>query len=429
MKIIQITPGSGNNFYCENCLRDAKLVQAWHKQGHNALVVPLYLPVQMDEQTLSQMSEIFYGGINVYLQQKSSFFRHSPRWLDWLFDRPFFLKMAARKAGMTDAADLGETTLSMLEGEEGRQVKELERLVQWLTRHEKPEVLCLSNALLIGMARRMKEVLGVPVVCLLQDEDEFLDILHEPYGTQAWETIARRAPDCDKFIAVSQYYRQTMKQRLRIPEDKICAIMPGIRPGDYTPAESMPEKPCIGYLSRITHEKGLDTLVEAFILLKQNKKLNDITLRVAGGKTAGDNPYINSIGERARRAGVARDIEWIHGFDPADRFEFLRTLTVVSVPEKRGPACGTYALEALASGVPVVEPPVGVFVELHEEIGHGMILARDNTAEALAEALAPLLLNPQQAHELGQKGSERIREKFDINENSRKITEIFESLG
>ena len=155
MRIIQITPGTGS-FYCGTCLRDNALVAELRRQGHDALMVPLYLPLMVDEAPTTDDTPLFYGGVNVYLQQKSALFRKSPRWLDRLFDAPKLLRLAASRAGSTEARELGDLTVSMLRGEEGRQIKELDRLADWLT-EEQPEVVCLSNALLIGLARRSIE--------------------------------------------------------------------------------------------------------------------------------------------------------------------------------------------------------------------------------------------------------------------------------
>ena len=98
MKIVQITPGSGDNFYCENCLRDAALVKAMHKLGQDVILLPMYLPLQVDYKEIPRKAPLFFGGINVYLQQKLSFFRKTPRWLDSLFDRPGLLNWASHKA-------------------------------------------------------------------------------------------------------------------------------------------------------------------------------------------------------------------------------------------------------------------------------------------------------------------------------------------
>src|SRR5215210_6613717 len=166
MRIIQITPGTGS-FFCGTCLRDNALVAELRRQGHDALMVPLYLPMVVDEAPTAGDTPLFYGGVNVYLQQKSALFRKSPRWLDRLLDTPGVLSFAASRAGSTEARELGDLTVSTLRGEEGNQIKELDRLAEWLT-ETGPEVVCLSNALLVGMARRVKERTGAAIVCTLQ---------------------------------------------------------------------------------------------------------------------------------------------------------------------------------------------------------------------------------------------------------------------
>src|SRR5947207_11201888 len=127
MRIVLLTPGTGS-FYCGTCMRDNTLAQGLRKLGHDALLVPLYLPLALDEESAAEGAPLFYGGVNVYLQQKSGFFRKSPRWLDSLLDSPAAIGSAAKRAGMTDPSTLGDLTLSMLRGEEGKQKKELERL-------------------------------------------------------------------------------------------------------------------------------------------------------------------------------------------------------------------------------------------------------------------------------------------------------------
>src|SRR6202008_4221220 len=71
MNLVQITPGAGS-MYCWNCFRDNALVAAWRQMGHNALLVPLYLPMTLEEEDQSAGTPIFFGGINVYLEQKSA---------------------------------------------------------------------------------------------------------------------------------------------------------------------------------------------------------------------------------------------------------------------------------------------------------------------------------------------------------------------
>jgi len=428
MKIIQITPGSGDNFYCENCLRDAAIVQAWRRLGHDALIVPLYLPLQMDQQKVGNLSEIFMGGINVYLQQKSALFRNTPRWLDRLFDRPGLLRWAARRAGTTDARDLADTTISMLQGEQGCQVKELERLVDWLSKEHIADVICLSNALLAGLARRLKKVLQIPVVCLLQDEDDFLDALPEPHLSRAWDTLRSRTEDIDKFIAVSQHYADEMQKRLNLNKDNLAVVHPGINSEDITPAPGPAQTVTIGFLSRMNTNKGLDILVEAFIILKSNPKLKNIKLALAGGKTGYDKPCLDKIKTRLKSCSLLEDVQFHTDFDPSKRHDFLRSLTVLSVPETKSPALGFYILEALATAVPVVQPPVGVFRELHELIGEAVKLTEANNPEALARALEPLVSDPVQAHNLGRQGREKLAEILQLERCGEKYVGVFQQV-
>ncbi|KPK35444.1 MAG: hypothetical protein AMJ65_17390 [Phycisphaerae bacterium SG8_4] len=429
MRIVQITPSAGDSFYCENCLRDATLVKAMLKLGHDVLMVPLYLPVQIDESASPHVSPIFFGGLNVYLQQKSTLFRKTPRWLDRLLDSPKLLNWIGRKAGMTSARDLGETTLSMLRAEQGRQIKELNRLVEWLGAQEnRPDIICLSNILLVGLAGPIKKRLGVPVVCLLQDEDGFLDGLSSPYCDQAWQTIAERSNDVDAFVAVSKYYAQAMRERLRFHGDRVHVVYTGISLDQYESAQAAPQIPTIGYLSRMCADRGLDTLVDAFIKLKKPDRLPNARLRITGGRRSDDKAFIEQMQQKLRSHDLLDDVEFLVDFTAGARGAFLQTLSLLSVPEKHPMAYGLYVLEAMAAGVPVVEPASGVFPELLEITGGGL-LCEPNNPDALAEAIGGLLLEPDRARELGRRGREAICEKFDINQTAAEMVRIYEVIA
>jgi len=429
MRIVQITPGSGDNFYCENCLRDAALVKAMRRLGHDILMVPLYLPLQSDKTEPLSNAPIFFGGVNVYLQQKFALFRKTPRWIDKLFDSRRLLEWAGRKAGMTSARDLGETTISMLEGEDGRQVKELDRLVDWLEAEaQKPDLVCLSNILLGGLARRIKERLGVAVLCLLQDEDGFLDGLTSSHAEHAWEIVRRRARDVDGFLAVTDYFGRTMQERLAVDQARMHVVHMGIELNDYVPADAGPAEPTIGYLSRMCPQHGLDTLVEAFILLKNKPSLKSATLRISGGWYASDEPFIKQMQKKLSAAGVLGDVEFLDTFDREAKLAFLQSLTVLSVPEPQSVAYGLYVLEALAMGVPVVEPAIGSFPETIEMTGGG-VLYEPNTAEKLAESLVSLLSDPQAAGRLGAEGRAGVCKEFDIEQTARDMVGVCERLA
>ncbi len=429
MNIVQICPSAGDSFYCENCLRDAALVKALRRLGHEVLMVPLYLPLAADKTEPVSNAPIFFGGINVYLQQKLALFRRTPRWIDrWLDARPL-LEWAGRKAGMTSARDLGETTVSMLRGEGGRQVKELDRFVDWLqTEPQKPDIVCLSTVLLAGMARRIKERLGVPVVSLLQDEDGFLDGLTWPYAEQAWEMIRDRSSDIAAFLAVSQYFADAMSPRLGPHAARMHVARLGIELDGYTRDDAGPAVPTIGFLSRMCPDRGLEKLVDAFILLKRNGKLPAVRLRICGGRLTCDEPFIERLRNKLTGAGVLVDVEFLPVFDRPARREFLQSLSVLSVPEERPVAYGLYVLEALAMGVPVIEPAMGCFPETLALTGGG-VLYEPNTAEKLAQAIEPLLLDAQAARRLGAEGKAGVANSFEIGQTAREMVRICERVA
>ncbi|MHC4622810.1 MAG: glycosyltransferase family 4 protein [Planctomycetota bacterium] len=425
MKIIQITPGTANTFYCDNCLRDISLVRALHNQGHEVLMMPMYLPVSLGGSEVSD-TPIFFGGINVYLQQKWRIFRGTPRWIDWLFDRPGLLNWLGRKSDMTSAKDLGRMTVSMLRGRHGQQAKELNRLVEWLGAKENtPDVVILSNALLAGLAGAIRERAGATVVCLLQDEDGFLDGLGEPYSQQAWELLSELTSDIDAFVAVSRYYADVMRKRLGIEREQIRILHTGIDVQVFDSVQARPQTPTIGFLSRMCANKGLDTLVETFVKLKQNDRLKDARLKIAGGKNRSDEELISRIQGQLETCGFAGDVEFISSFDCDTKLNFLGQLSVLSVPEKQPAAYSLYALEAMAAGVPVVEPATGVFPELSEMTG-GLVLYEPNDADGLASALEQVLLDADYGRQVGAQGRKAVYEKLNVKQTARELVRICE---
>ena len=428
MRIIQMTPGSGGSFYCENCLRDNGLVKALGALGHDAVMLPLYLPILGEETDVAATGPVFFGGINVYLQQKSGFFRRAPRWLDRLLDSPGLLRWAARKAGMTRAEDLGATTISMLKGEEGRQAKELDKLVEWLAAAERPDVVYLSNALLVGLARRIKDALGVPVVCMLQGEHTFFDSLAPADREEAWGVARARARDIDVFAASSAYYRDLMCARLELDPEAVPVVYNGIDASGYAPAASPPPAPVVGYMARMCEGGGLDTLVEALLLLEKTGRVPGVRLRAAGGKTADDDAFLHRVVARCAEGGVADRVEILPNLGLSQKVPFLQSLSVLSVPATFGEAFGMYVIEALAAGVPVVQPRHGAYPEILDATGGGLLCEPDDPA-SLAAALEELLVDTPRARALGAAGRAAVCARFNLETMARGLAGICARLA
>ncbi len=402
MRIAWLVPGSGSAFYCENCVRDRVWLSALAARGHDITAVPLYLPVELDAGPVE--APVFFGGINVHLQQHSALFRATPPWFDRLLDHPWMLHLADRMSGMTRAEDLGQTTLSMLRGEDGRQAKELERLLAWLEADVRPQVIVLSNLLLAGLAAPLRERTGARLLALMQDEDEFIDALPEPERGKVWAELGRTAAAVDRFVGVSRYHGGVMRDRLSLPDERLSVVLPGVR--DEVPRRDAPGTRAAGFLSRRCPERGYDLLAEAFVELRN--ALPDATLRVAGGALDADRPYIEQVHDGLRAAGALEHVHEHTRFDLDGRDDLYRRVDVLVAPDRGAPAFAGYAVEAMAAGVPVIASATGCFVELAEILGDGLVLVPPDDAGALALALTDLMRDPEAATERGLAGRARV---------------------
>lgn len=390
MKIAFVVPGTGGAFYCQNCLRDHNFVRALQGAGADVTPVPLYLPLWSGGSPWEHETPIFFGAVNVYLQEKSAFFRKTPRVVDRVFDAPSLLRWAAEKSQSTSARGLEEMTLSMLRGEEGRQRKELDRLLRWLETRAKPDVVHLSNALLLGLAPAVKRRLGAKVVCTLQDEDVWLDAMEPGAAAKGWDILAALARHVDAFVSPSRTFAEAMAPRLRLDAGGILVVPPGLDFAGYEPASAPPDPPVLGFLSRLSEDQGFDVAVEAFRLLKARPGLETLRFRATGGFTGADREFVAALRRAVEADGFGDAFEIAEDYSRDGRIAFLRTLTALSVPVRTGVAFGLFMLEAVACGVPVIEPRAGAFPEVLGAIGGGRLF-EPNEPAALAAAAEPWL--------------------------------------
>jgi hypothetical protein len=253
MKIVYLAAGAGA-MYCGSCLHGNTLAAALCAAGQDCLLVPLYTPLHTDEENVG-IRRVAFGGINVYLQERWALFRHTPWAFDRLWNWPPLLRWVAGRSASVRPEHLGPLTVSMLEGEHGRQRKEFEKLVQWLARDVRPDIVHLNNALLIGVARQITRRLGVPVVCSLSGEDSFLEKLPEPYRGRALDVLRQRAGEVAALVAMNGYYAAFMAEYLGLPASRIRVVPPGLnlaghgtrtsRPRSATSPACAPTRDCI----------------------------------------------------------------------------------------------------------------------------------------------------------------------------------------
>ncbi|MGE4568975.1 MAG: glycosyltransferase family 4 protein [Bacteroidales bacterium] len=410
MKILIITTGSGDSFYCGNCLRDNTYARALLAQKHEVILMPLYLPVQEVSPAESgsgtpKRPPLFFGAIAFFVSQQ--WFRNQglPGWLERWLNRPFFLRLAARMAGSTRVKGLEEHTLSMIEGGNSAFRKEAEKLIDWIET-ENPEVIHLSNTLIIGLAPLLKKRVNIPVVCSLQDEDSWIDLMEEPYRSRAWQGIVNQRRYLDGLVTPSTFYKEKMMTRL--PALAPISVIPTgwtgkplFRP---TPEAPLPpafqsgvkalNPPVIGFLSRMNEANGLDILAEAFVLLKKKNRLPSLRLHVAGGSTRDDARFMKRVHKLL--APYAQFVSIDEGeFLRTDKTQFLMNVSVLAVPLRFEEAFGLYLAEGFATGTPALMPDTGSSAEV---IGKAGRVYLPNTPEKLASELEQLLSNKPEFH-------------------------------
>ncbi|HZU39351.1 MAG TPA: glycosyltransferase family 4 protein [Gemmataceae bacterium] len=427
MRIAYITAGAAG-MYCGSCMRDNTLVAALARQGHDALLVPTYTPIRTDEEDVSQ-PRVFFGGINVYLQQKLSFFRHTPWFLDRLLDARQLLRWVSRFAVKTDAQQLGDLTVSMLQGEHGHQRKEIAKLVTWLAEEIRPEIVNLTNALLSGMVHELKRRLKVPVLCSLQGDDIYLESLPQPFRGQSLQLIREHCQEIDGFIATSAYYADFMADYFAIPRSRIHVVLPGINlHGHGGPRrQDTDNPPTIGYFARICPEKGLHVLVEAFRILQQTPGVGRCRLAVSGWLGANHRPYFDDLQRQLKEAGVADDFVHVEAPDHDAKVRFLQSIDVLSVPTVYREPKGLYVLEALANGTPVVQPRHGSFPELIEATGGGLLVNPEDPHD-LARGLRRILEDRALRDEIGRKGKEAVHSRFHAERMAEETVGIYQQF-
>ncbi|MBP8259574.1 MAG: glycosyltransferase family 4 protein [Verrucomicrobia bacterium] len=426
LTVVHLTPGAGQT-HCAGCFRDNTLVLELRRMGHDVLMVPLYLPLRLEDVDASRKTPVFFSGLNVYLDQRWPWFRRAPRLLHRLLARRALLGWVGRWAAKTQPAEVGELTLSMLRGEEGHQAREIEELVAWLKTQPPPNVICFSNALLLGMARRLRQVWDAPMVCTFQGEDGFVDAMPADARGAVWTLMRERAAEVDCFIAPSRYAADLMRQRLALPAERVRVIANGIRLEGYGPAPAPPAVPTLGFFARMGRAKGIDVVVDAFFEIRKRRRVPGLRLRLGGSLGSADQPLIADLRRRIEREGAGAEVDFCPNLDPAAKLEFLRSLTVMSVPARAPEVFGFYLLEALACGVPVVQPRQGAYVERIEGAGGGL-LYEPNDAAALAGAVEPLLIDPARARALGETGRKAIQSDCSAERMARRFADVYAEL-
>jgi glycosyltransferase involved in cell wall biosynthesis len=382
MKILLIIPGSGDSFYCGNCFRDNLQANALRKAGHDVIIMPLYLPFKYS--SFKADTPLFFPATTFYAAEKFFHKGGIPRWMSRVLESKPMLRIASSFSGTTSAAGLEDITLSMIHGVDAVFTEQVIPMINWIERHEKPDIIHLSTTLLIGVAKAIKQRINIPVVCSLQDEEVWIDSLKGDFMQEAWRGITDNLKFIDRFVTTSEFYKKTVTSRIPQITD-VEVVYPGVDVSKYASAH-FPADPVIGFFYRMNRENGLNILAEAFVQLKKRNTIKNLKLKVAGGYTASDRGFLKKIKKIVRP--YTDDVDLCSTYDPEHHADFYKHITIISVPVTFDEGIGLYLCEAFAAGCPAVEPATGSFPEI---IGDAGIVYSPNNSDALADAIEKLL--------------------------------------
>jgi glycosyltransferase involved in cell wall biosynthesis len=220
-----------------------------------------------------------------------------------------------------------------------------------------------------------------------------------------------------------------MAQRLALGPKKMAVLPNGINLTGYRVNEAdgrtTAHPPVLGYFARMCPEKGLDTLVDAYLLLKKRPTTQALRLHVGGGCGPGDQAFVDAQRRKLESAGCLQDVAFFPNVSHSEKISFLQGLTLFSVPSRYNEAFGLYLIEAMAAGAAVVQPQWAAYPEVIQTTGGG-VLYEPNNSVALAEALESLLQDPARSRKLAATGQNTVFREFSAERMASNFLQILQ---
>ena len=164
-------------------------------------------------------------------------------------------------------------------------------------------------------------------------------------------------------------------------------------------------------------------IVDAFRRLRRRPDTDGVRLAAAGYLPPEHQEYLDAARRTLADAGLAADFEYRGEVDRAGKIAFFGDVDVLSVPATYHEPKGMFLMEAMAAGVPVVQPRVGAFPEIVERTGGGLIV--DTDADALADGILALQRDPALAQSLGRAGADGVREHYTVERMADQVEAIY----
>lgn len=399
--------------FCGSCMQDNTLARALRMAGEDAVLVPTYTPIRVDEENVST-EQVFLGGINVYLDSAVPGWKRLPGWMTHWLNRPSLISWLTKFGASTDASKLGSLTLDMLQGNHGPQQREVREFVDFLCNDLQPELIIFSNALLSGVLTELRPRFAGKILCLLQGDDVFLEDLSKKWKQPVLHQMQNNCRKFDGFLTHSRYYKDFMLNYLQLPVEKFLQIPLTIETANIPQPHTLPaaqpdaKRFRIGYFARICPQKGVQNLLNAatdVLCAAPNAEI-----AIAGFLPDQYREWFEQLLQTATTESPGR-IHWLGSpSERSDKFRILQKFDVLCIPTDYREPKGLYVLEAAATGVSSIVPNHGAFPELIDVLGHGQTY-ESGSHDALVNALTTAASSPKPDT---AKLPDRVGKKFGI---------------
>lgn len=247
-----------------------------------------------------------------------------------------------------------------------------------------------------------------------------MDIFEAPGRSPFHRWITRYALTCSDAITATGVQLAAATARYAPAGAKVSVVPYGVdlhlfRPGEPGNRDNV----VIGSVARLSPEKGLRYLLEAFARAASD----DSRLRL---RLAGAGPEEARLRRQAQRLGIADRTEFVGWLEHEKLPAFLQSLDVFVLPSLHE-SFGVAAAEAAAVGLPVIASDVQGLPDVVVDGITGVLVPPKNVT-ALASAISVLATDRARREAMGQAGRRLIAERYDWTENVRQMERLYERL-
>ena len=421
LRVAYIAAGAGG-MYCGACAHDQLIVRELRRSGVDVLMVPLYTPLRWDDDALEH-DRVFLGGVSTWMRQATPLLRPVIWTLRPILDSQLVLKAISRIAIQTDARKLGPMTVSMLQGIDGPHAQEMQRLCAHLAREFHPQIVHLSNTLLSGLARPIREALSCAVVANVQGEEHFLAALPQPHRDKAIAVLCQNLRHVQRLIRPTWAGIEGILNLTDRPREDFAIVPPAVDTGSAIRLPRPNSPIVIGYLSAIRPEKGLDLLIDAVRRVAGTVDF-PIQFRIAGQVL--DVAWWKSLRHKLLNMPENVKCTYVGELPRGAKMAFLRACHIFCLPSRLAECRAMAALEAMACGCAVIGPNDGIFTELLAD-GAGRQFETGNLP-SLAAAIDTLIRDPAMVQRLGAT-AETTAARYSAPRSAATLARIYQELN